>query len=189
MTPGNPVFITTHSARETATLGRFLAHSLKKGQIVGLIGGLGSGKTVLARAIAGALGIRRLIKSPTFVLIVVYRVKNNGISSLFHVDCYRVRRLTETDRAAIMEVIETPRSVTLIEWADRIPALLRRVPERRRASLSLEVRGSKTRCISVLGALTGSARKWATAHPSRVREIAAPPAPGSPDRRRSCAQP
>jgi len=179
--------ITTRSARETARLGHFLAGSLRSRHVIALIGGLGSGKTILTQAIARYLGVRRPVKSPTFVLIASHTATRTGVSTLFHVDCYRVRRLTGSDRAAIMEAIEMPHSVTLIEWADRIPSVLAHVPQRRLSTISIAVAGTHARRLSVTGALTGSARKWATAHPSSVPVPAVQPVICSPGRRRPCA--
>jgi tRNA threonylcarbamoyladenosine biosynthesis protein TsaE len=160
------MIVTTHSPQETANLGPYLARSLPSGHVIALIGGLGSGKTVLAQTVARYLGVRRSVKSPTFILIAHHKTKKTGISSLFHVDCYRVQRLTESDRATIMEALETPRSVTLIEWADRIPSILARVPQQNLSTIRFEVLDARSRRLTFSGALTSSARKWATAHSS-----------------------
>ncbi len=167
MTAGNPVSITTFSARETAIVGRFLARSLRGSHVVALVGGLGSGKTVLAQAMAGALGIRRLIKSPTFVLIAGHRTRGGRVPPLFHIDCYRIKRLTWSDRAAIREAIETPGAVTLIEWADRIPSVIAHVPQRRLTTVRFGAGGADSRHLTVSGGLTGSVRKWGRADLSR----------------------
>ncbi len=166
MTATDTISFITHSAKETTDFGHFLATSLRGGHVIGLIGGLGSGKTVLVKAIAQALGVRYPVKSPTFVLMTSHYVHGRGILLLNHVDCYRVGRLTLTDCAALREAMEMPHAVTLIEWADRIPSLLTHIPKTRRTLLTFDVIDTRTRRIAASGALTGSMRKWAKARPS-----------------------
>lgn len=65
--------ISSRSVKETLHIGKVIAKSLDKGDIVCLFGGLGSGKTVLTKGIASGLGIRKSdILSPTFVLMHPY---------------------------------------------------------------------------------------------------------------------
>lgn len=69
----------TKSANETIALGKKFAKTLKGGEVVLLIGGLGSGKTTFVKGIAQGLGIKKNITSPTFVLMKVYLVKNGRV--------------------------------------------------------------------------------------------------------------
>jgi len=66
----------TASEKETFNLGKTLAKKLKGGEIIGLNGNLGAGKTILAKGIAKGLGIKQNITSPTFILMKIYQVKN-----------------------------------------------------------------------------------------------------------------
>ena len=56
----------TNSQEETFDVGYELGKKAKKGDIFGLIGDLGTGKTILAKGIAKGLGINEEITSPTF---------------------------------------------------------------------------------------------------------------------------
>ncbi len=58
---------------ETRAFGLELGASLRKGDIVALIGDLGTGKTALTKYIAEGLGIRETITSPTFTIVQEYR--------------------------------------------------------------------------------------------------------------------
>ena len=66
----------TKSERETIQLGKKLSRNFRGGQTVALIGELGSGKTVLIKGMAQGLGIKKIITSPTFVLMKVYKIEN-----------------------------------------------------------------------------------------------------------------
>src|SRR5690606_29792390 len=75
------------SEAETERFGLALAEGLGPGDVVGLVGPLGAGKTRLVRALAEALGAPEgAIASPTFVLIHEYQ----GGLPIFHFDTYRL---------------------------------------------------------------------------------------------------
>jgi 3-hydroxybutyryl-CoA dehydrogenase len=126
----------TRAAAETERLGAELAAELVPDGVLLLSGELGSGKTVLARGVAGALGIDpRQVLSPTFNLI---REHSGDAGRLVHVDLYRLQP-EETAGLGLDEVLAAP-GVKVVEWAERLripvgtpaPALallLRRLPE------------------------------------------------------------
>src|SRR5262249_24434761 len=81
------VLVDVASGDEAQRLARGVAGGVGPGTVVGLVGPLGSGKTRLVRAIAGALGVDRAeVVSPTFVLIHEYQ----GRLPVFHFDAYRL---------------------------------------------------------------------------------------------------
>ena len=103
----------------TAALGARLAAELKPGALVLLSGGLGAGKTALARAI-----IRWLVgdpfmdvPSPSFALVQPYEA--NG-APLLHADLYRLRNEREIDELGLFDRAE---AIVLIEWPERAPEL------------------------------------------------------------------
>src|SRR2546429_2384812 len=75
------------SPEETMTLGERWGREAPSGQVIGLTGALGSGKTQLVKGIARGLGVTNRVHSPTFTLINEY---NGGRLSLFHLDLYRL---------------------------------------------------------------------------------------------------
>ncbi len=98
-----------------------LASSLEDPAVVALYGDLGAGKTVVAQAIAAALGVTATVTSPTFTLINEYDLADGGI--LFHVDCYRLEA-PEAEAVALGLEELFDQGIVLIEWADRIASLL-----------------------------------------------------------------
>ena len=97
-----------------------VASGLRAGDVVGLTGPLGAGKTTFVRALVGALGGDPAdVVSPTFVLVQHYR----GRLAVAHVDAYRLADAAAL-RALGHEEIYPDGSVSVIEWADRVRAAL-----------------------------------------------------------------
>ncbi len=109
----------SHSEKETEEAGLRLGASLRKGDVVSLTGSLGAGKTVLAKGIARALGIREAIVSPTFTLVQEYE----GSEKLYHLDLYRLSGEDEFESMGGEEFLY-PDGITLIEWAEKIGSML-----------------------------------------------------------------
>lgn len=118
------------SVEATMAVGRAIANSFRPGDLVGLIGDLGAGKTQMVRGMAGGLHIRpNRVSSPTFVFLHEYppdeESPENGHAGspvLAHVDAYR---LSGTDDLASIgwdgDGQELRRgAVLVVEWADRI---------------------------------------------------------------------
>ena len=99
---------------ETQELGRRLASILRDGDVVLLVGELGTGKTCLAKGLARGLGVGENILSPTFTLLREYR----GRISLFHLDAYRLEGPWDLFDLGIEEYLEGE-GVLLVEWGDR----------------------------------------------------------------------
>ncbi len=133
---------TTSSEEETLQIGTSIGSSLHPGSIVCLRGSLGSGKTVLARGIARAMGITEPVTSPTFTLIQEYP----GPCPIRHMDLYRVDSLEEFEHLGGEELIFSD-GVTLIEWGEKIAPLLPHI----RTDVLLEIRDDGSRTITVRG--------------------------------------
>lgn len=112
--------ITMHNEEETIELAQNLESEKFPNMVICLYGGLGSGKTVFAKAFADAMGIEG-VTSSTFNIIKEY----NGELPLYHMDVYRVDDNVES--LGIEEYFEKG-GVTIIEWADLIKDYL---PEER----------------------------------------------------------
>ena len=108
------------NVKETNTIASEFALKLKPRETVLLFGELGAGKTTFVQAIAKALGIKDRILSPTFILHRSYQVQKLDIKYLNHIDLYRIEDPQEIQMLGIAEFLEEPRSITLIEWAQRL---------------------------------------------------------------------
>jgi tRNA threonylcarbamoyladenosine biosynthesis protein TsaE len=113
--------ITSESDQDTIRLGQEIGRLLLEGDVIGLVGELGSGKTWLTKGIALGLGVnpKTIVTSPSFTLVNEYQ----GRSTLFHMDVYRLENLGEALSAGIEETIHTGQ-VAVLEWADRWPEIL-----------------------------------------------------------------
>jgi len=112
----NEVRFSTHSEEETRAVGAALARWLIGGELIGLSGELGAGKTCLVRGIAEGLGIAtQKVRSPSFTLVNEY---SGGRLPLYHVDLYRLAA-TDVDRMALREYLYGD-GVCVVEWVDRL---------------------------------------------------------------------
>lgn len=109
----------SHSEKETEELGRKFGSSLRRGDLVSLVGSLGAGKTVFAKGIAKSLGISEAIVSPTFTLVQEYE----GREKLYHLDLYRLSGEDEFESMGGEDFLY-PDGITLIEWAEKIEEMM-----------------------------------------------------------------
>ncbi len=108
------VSVTSHSEDATRALGVRVASHLRGGELIGLSGDLGAGKTVFVRGVAEGLAIPvRKVRSPTFTLINEY---SGGRLPLYHIDLYRMRP-SDVDRMALREYLYGD-GVCAVEWIE-----------------------------------------------------------------------
>ncbi len=109
--------ILSQSVSETVELGRSIGRALQGGEVVALIGELGTGKTHLIKGLAEGLDVEdaHQVTSPTFTLINEYE----GRLSLYHIDAYRLEHSKQLESLGFDELV-SPDSVVVIEWADRV---------------------------------------------------------------------
>ncbi len=105
---------------ETRAFGLALANMLEPGDVIAMIGELGTGKTTLTKYIAEGLGITEMIVSPTFQIVREYRT---GRLPLFHFDVYRVYDPDELFEIGAEEYIFGD-GVSIVEWADLSPEII-----------------------------------------------------------------
>jgi tRNA threonylcarbamoyl adenosine modification protein YjeE len=88
--------------------------------IFALEGDLGVGKTIFAKGVAEALGIKKVIRSPSFIIQREFPYKVDGFGGNFiHIDLWRMESGLEVKKLKIEELIK-PSNVILIEWAEKI---------------------------------------------------------------------
>ena len=110
----------SRSAEQTRRAGIRLGALLSTGDLICLIGDLGSGKTTLVQGIAAGWGSLDQVSSPTFVLVNVYRRPADG--RLFHMDTYRLSGAREAEDLDLDAMLDS--GPLVIEWADRIAEIL-----------------------------------------------------------------
>lgn len=96
-----------------------LGKLLKAGDILGLVGDLGAGKTTMTKSIGLGLEVDEYITSPTFALINEYR----GRIPVYHFDVYRLENVEELYDIGFDEYFYG-QGVSIIEWADKIESIL-----------------------------------------------------------------
>lgn len=101
----------SQNEKETQDLAALLATLSQPGDVYLLEGELGAGKTTFTKGFGKALGITRVIKSPTYTLIREY---TDGRLPLYHMDLYRLEAEGADDLG--LEEYFASDGVTLIEW-------------------------------------------------------------------------
>ena len=136
--------IPSKNVSETLRIGKRIGTFLRSGDVVALIGELGTGKTHLIKGLAAGLGVKKTayMASPSFTLINEYP----GRIPFYHVDLYRLESEEEAQDAGVEELLQGE-GVTAIEWADKIPSLL----PRERLWISLRSVGEQARSIEITG--------------------------------------
>ena len=117
--------IKTKSAKETKSLAKELAKNLvnkKKSLVLALSGELGTGKTTFTQSFAKALGVKKRILSPTFLIMKRFPLMISSFKNLYHLDTYRVKA-EDLKRLDVGEIFEGE-NIVLIEWADRVKEIL-----------------------------------------------------------------
>jgi tRNA threonylcarbamoyladenosine biosynthesis protein TsaE len=110
----------SRSAEQTRRVGMRLGTIMQSGDVICLVGELGSGKTTLVQGICAGWGSLDSVTSPTFVLVNVYR--RPGGQNLFHMDAYRLSSPSEAEELDIETMVD--HGPLVVEWADHIlPAL------------------------------------------------------------------
>ena len=125
--------------RATDQLGATLAARLRVGDVVGLKGALGAGKTTLARAIlrAAAEDARLIVPSPTFTLVEVYETPRG---TFWHFDLYRLETPEQVFELGWEEALAE--GISIVEWQERLGPLLPK-----HLSVTLEVDGDGRRAL------------------------------------------
>jgi len=130
----------SNSPEETESFGCQFAGTIKPGDILALVGELGSGKTQFVKGLASGLGSTTNATSPTFTLIHEY---SGGRMPIYHFDFFRVEDRQSAERLGLDEYFFGD-GVSVIEWADRFRDL---IPENARW-ISFEAKSEAQREIT-----------------------------------------
>ena len=106
--------LTAHSTDDTRGIAQAIAKLVRAGDMIVLIGEMGSGKTTFSQHFAHALGVTEPVTSPTFNLLHNYA---GGRLQLHHADLYRLERTGELDDLGLTDLQEAG-GVMLVEWGD-----------------------------------------------------------------------
>ena len=102
---------------ELMSWGQKLAAFLKAGDVLVLTGDLGAGKTTFTKGLAQGLGIKQMIKSPTYTIVREYE----GRLPLYHLDVYRIGQ--DPDSIDLDDFL-FGEGVTVIEWGELLATSL-----------------------------------------------------------------
>jgi tRNA threonylcarbamoyladenosine biosynthesis protein TsaE len=122
----------SYSSSETKKIGTLIASKIskisfkfkKEALILALIGELGTGKTTFISGFLKGLGIKKQSPSPTFILIRRKKIKNKNFKNLYHIDVYRIKNPKELISLGFKKIIQDPKNIVLIEWANKIIKIL-----------------------------------------------------------------
>ena len=111
--------ITSTSEKETSRIARDFANLLKGGDVVALIGELGSGKTFFVKKIAEEHGFDGYVSSPTFTILNIYEAS----TYLYHFDFYRLKNIEEIEKIGFSDLL-MEEGIFFIEWPEKAEELL-----------------------------------------------------------------
>lgn len=97
--------------------GRRIAAVVRIGDVIALEGGLGAGKTTLARGILEGLGLEEEAPSPSFAIVQPYDIPDVRLP-VAHVDLYRLDGPEEAEELALGDYLMD--SLLIVEWPDRL---------------------------------------------------------------------
>ena len=117
------VLIKVVNQESMINLGTVFTNFMYPNLVIAMTGDLGAGKTTFTKGIGIALGIKRVINSPTFTIMKIYEptINVNNIEKLYHLDVYRLSNPEDDD--ALAEYFDL-NGVAVVEWADIIEELL-----------------------------------------------------------------
>lgn len=108
------------SEDETIQKGKDFSSQLISGDIVELIGDLGTGKTHFVKGVSLGIGVKKSAISPTFTIVNEY---NSGRIPIYHIDCYRLLNSKELLEIGIEDYF-FGEGVCVIEWGNKIEEFL-----------------------------------------------------------------
>jgi tRNA threonylcarbamoyladenosine biosynthesis protein TsaE len=112
--------ILSDSEEFTVSIGKEYAKSISPGDIIGLKGNLGSGKTQFVKGVGEYFQVKDIINSPTFLIVNQYNgidPKSDKVITINHFDLYRLRFKEELETIGFTDYIND-NSICIIEWCE-----------------------------------------------------------------------
>ena len=106
----------THSYEETLQMAADFAKTVKKGTVIGFIGGPGMGKTAFTSGFVKGLGINADVSSPTFAICNEY-IGND--CRVYHFDMYRIESWDDLYSTGFFDYIDSGAYI-LAEWSENV---------------------------------------------------------------------
>lgn len=123
--------IISESPKETQKIASFFMQAILKqyipkrnGLAISLEGPLGGGKTEFLKGIAKFLKLKERVFSPTFLIMKSFSCKTQFFKTLWHLDCYRIKKPKEIKELDFSEIIKNPQNLVFIEWGNKIKKIL-----------------------------------------------------------------
>ena len=140
-----PIVLRASTAAALQEIGERLGRLLAIGDVVGLRGPLGAGKTTFVQGLARGMGVRdRHVASPTFALVN----EHPGRVPLVHADLYRIEDPRELEELGLADAFD--RAAVAIEWLDRFPDAA--PAERLEIEIAIEDDGTRRLTLRAQGA-------------------------------------
>jgi len=138
------VLFQTHRVSETIRIGKKIGSLLLPGDVIALVGELGTGKTQFIKGLAVGVGVGNpnYISSPSFTLINEY----TGRIPFYHIDLFRLAIEKEAEALGLEEYLGGE-GIVAIEWADKIPSLL----PKELLWIYIRYTGKQTRSVEIVG--------------------------------------
>ena len=132
--------IRSYSPEDTHKIGRWSGAKAQSGDVLLLVGDLGTGKTTLTQGILWGLGGTEYARSPTFVLVNEYPAR----LTMYHMDLYRLNSIEEIEDLGLDDYLYG-NDLCVVEWADKAPGYF----PVNHAVVQLEVIDDQTRRVTV----------------------------------------
>jgi tRNA threonylcarbamoyladenosine biosynthesis protein TsaE len=141
MRENQSISLKINSSDETNAVAKNIGANLRGGEVVELVGDLGSGKTTFVKGIASGAGSNELVSSPSFTICNEYKASKFKI---YHFDFYRLNE-PGIIRRELAEVIDAKSNVIVIEW----PAVIENILPYERLVIELSATGENSRVIKI----------------------------------------
>lgn len=108
----------SNSISDTEEFAKKIAKLANENDVFCLEGDLGTGKTVIAKAIGKFFNVDEELTSPTFTILKTYNTKDKKIKKIHHFDLYRIKNINELANIGFEDYLYDDNSIVIIEWPE-----------------------------------------------------------------------